>query len=302
MTVFEVMAHELGARAQLEEPLAPHTTFRIGGPAALYTVAHKIHDLTCSVQLARARSVPIFILGNGSNILVRDGGIRAYVIKNHCQQFTVEAANSTRAILSAESGVSMPLVANKMAREGWAGLEWAIGVPGTIGAGILGNAGAHGECVADSLVNVSILDAAGDMRELQKAELGFDYRTSRLRKSKETVVLSARFELHRDNPNACIARMNAYTGQRRRTQPSEPSVGSIFKNPPGDYAGRLIEEAGLKEARVGNVQVSKVHANFFVNQGGATAKDALELIDLVRARVYEKFSVELELEIEVVGE
>jgi len=310
VSAFEELARALGARVKLNEPLASHTTFRIGGPAALYAVANTLDDLIHFARFARARHVPIFMLGNGSNILVRDGGIQAFVIENHCNQFSLNVTNPTRAILSAESGASLPLVANKMARDGWAGLEWAIGVPGTIGAGIVGNAGAHGGCIADNLVSATILDASGETRELPNAELGFGYRASRFKKSQDAIILSARFELRRDDPTACIARMNAYTDHRRRTQPTEPSVGSMFKNPPGDpsaplrasFAGKLIEEAGLKGTRVGNVEVSSVHANFFVNRGGASAQDVLELIELVRARVRDRFGVELELEIQVVGE
>ncbi len=299
---FDELAHDLGARVKVNERLALHATFRIGGPAALHVTANTLAELIDFARLARARHVPIFLLGNGSNILVRDGGIRALVIENHCASFDLNVTNSTRAILFAESGASLPLIANRMTRQGWAGLEWVIGVPGTLGASIVGNAGAHGGCIADNLISVTILDTRGETRELQNAELGFDYRTSRFKKSKDDIILSARFELRKDDPSACIARMNAYTEHRRRTQPTEPSVGSMFKNPPGDFAGRLIEQTGLKGTRVGNVEVSSMHANFFVNRGGASAKDVLELIEIVRTRVRDRFGVELELEIEVVGE
>ncbi len=292
----------LGERAKLNEPLAPHTTFRIGGTADLFVTAKKIDELSDWVRLARKHSVPFFILGNGSNILVRDGGIRGLVIENHCDQFSLNITNESSAILTAESGASLPGIANRMARQGWSGLEWAIGVPGTVGAAIVGNAGAHGGCIADNLQWVMVMDAAGAMQELPKADLEFDYRTSRFKHSKGEIILSAKFELTKDDPDSCIARMNEYTDYRRRTQPTEPSVGSMFKNPPGDYAGKLIEQAGLKGTRVGNVEVSRVHANFFVNRGGASANDVLKLVAFVRQRVRERYKVELELEIEVVGE
>ncbi len=292
----------IGERAKLKEPLAPHTTFRIGGPADLFVTAKKIDELIDWVRLARKHSVPIFILGNGSNILVRDGGVRGLVIENHCDQFSLNITNESSAVLTAESGASLPGIANRMARQGWSGLEWAIGVPGTVGAAIVGNAGAHGGCIADNLQRVMVMDAAGAMQELPKADLEFDYRASRFKHSKGEIVLSAKFELTKDDPDSCIARMNEYTDHRRRTQPTEPSVGSIFKNPPGDYAGRLIEQAGLKGTRVGNVEVSRVHANFFVNRGGAGAADVLKLVAIVRQSVRERYKVELELEIEVVGE
>lgn len=292
----------LGDRAKPNEPLAPHTTFRIGGPADLFATAKTRDELIDWVQLARRHSVPVFILGNGSNILVRDGGIRGLVIENHCDQFSLNVTNETSATLIAESGTSLPGIANRMARQGWSGLEWAIGVPGTIGAAIVGNAGAHGGCIADCILGVTILDAVGETQELPKANLSFEYRTSRFKQKRDETILSGTFALTKSDPAACIARMNQYTDHRRRTQPTEPSVGSMFKNPPGDYAGRLIEQAGLKGTSVGKVEVSQVHANFFVNRGGATASDVVRLIGIVQERVREKFGVQLELEIELVGE
>jgi UDP-N-acetylmuramate dehydrogenase len=290
--------------------LAPHTTFRIGGPADLFIEAKTIPELIQCAALAEQHGVPVFILGNGSNLLVRDGGIRGLVIENHCDDFTLHITNADIAILHAESGASLPGVANRFARQGWSGLEWAIGVPGTIGGAVVGNVGAHGGCIADNLLSVSILDAGGTARQLPKTELAFDYRSSRFKRAKGEIVLSADFEMKRDDPQACVARMNEYIEHRRRTQPTEPSVGSMFKNPPGDpsaslragFAGRLIDQAGLKGTRVGGVEVSQVHANFFVNRGGATASDVLRLVEIVRGRVREKFGVELELEIEVVGD
>lgn len=291
----------LGERAKPNEPLASRTTFRIGGTADLLIEARTISELIETVRLARQSGIPFFILGNGSNILVPDAGFRGLVIENQCAQFWLDVAEPGRAILHVESGAPLPSIANRMARQGWAGLEWAIGVPGTMGGAVVSNAGAHGACLADHLLKVSILDAINIVRELQKSEVQFDYRTSRFKRGKSEIVLSADFELTRDDPQKCIARMNEYTEHRRRTQPTEASVGSMFKNPTGDYAGRLIDTAGLKGARVGNVQVSKVHANFFVNLGGATARDVLALIELVRERVRDKFGIELELEIEIVG-
>jgi UDP-N-acetylmuramate dehydrogenase len=291
----------LGAHGRLDEPLAPRTTFRVGGAADLFVEAKTISELVEFVRLARQHGVPVFILGNGSNILVRDGGIRGLVIENHCNEFALNQKNPERALLTAESGASLPGVANRLAREGWSGLEWAIGVPGTVGGAVVGNAGAHGGAIADNVITVSILDAAGEQRQLPKTECAFGYRTSRFKRSKGEIVLRAEFEMRRDDPQACIARMNAYTEHRRRTQPTEASVGSMFKNPPGEFAGRLIEQAGLKGTRVGNVEVSRVHANFFVNLGGGTASQVLALVDVVRNKVKEEFGIGLELEIEVVG-
>ncbi|MBI3913136.1 MAG: UDP-N-acetylmuramate dehydrogenase [Chloroflexi bacterium] len=289
-------------RAKSNEPLAPHTTLRIGGPADLFVRVDRIADFVQTVQLARQLAIPIFILGNGSNILVRDGGVRGLVIENHCDQSSLAPNGPSRAIMRAESGASLPGLANRFAREGWSGLEWGIGVPGTIGGAVASNAGAHNGCIADILQRVSILDSQGSTRELPKNDLAFAYRASRFKGKRDEIILSAEFELRRDEPAVCIARMNEYTQHRRRTQPTDPSVGSMFKNPPDDFAGRLIEQAGCKGMRAGKAEVSEAHANFFVNHGGARARDVLELVDTVRERVQAKFGIVLELEIEVVGD
>ena len=295
-------AGEFRTRVLTDEPLAAHTTFRIGGPADFFIQVQKVEELVAIVERARHAHIPFFILGNGSNILVGDRGFRGLVIENRCAQFTLTEIDATHARLGAESGVMLPGLANRLARQGWSGLEWAIGVPGTLGGAIVGNAGAHGACIADSVTRVTILDARGVVRELPKTELAFAYRTSRFKHAREEIVLRAELELQRDDPQVCIARMQQYSEHRRRTQPTEPSVGSIFKNLPGDAAGRLIDAAGLKGTRVGGVEVSTVHANFFVNRGGATASDVLRLVEIVRERVYEQFGVELELEIVVIGD
>jgi len=291
-----------GAAVRANEPLAAHTTFRIGGPADFFAEVKTLDDLIELVRRARQQRVPFFVLGNGSNVLVSDLGFRGLVIENHCAQVSLQALDAMHARVRVESGAVLPGLANRLARQGWAGLEWAIGVPGTIGGAIVGNAGAHGACIADNLIGVTILDAESVIRELPKTELAFAYRTSRFKRARDEVILRAEIELERDEPDACIARMQAYVEQRRRTQPTEPSVGSIFKNPPGDFAGRLIDAAGLKGTRVGGVEVSPVHANFFVNRGGATASEVLQLIEIVRTRVRAQFGVELALEIQVVGD
>ncbi|MCI0478681.1 MAG: UDP-N-acetylmuramate dehydrogenase [Anaerolineales bacterium] len=345
----------MDAKIGRAELLARHTTFRIGGPAEYFVRVDSRDELIQAVEWARTQHLEIFILGNGSNILVSDAGVRGLVIENHADKvvereseqrtFGRESAeNRERLLVTAESGASLPGLANRLAREGWRGLEWAIGIPGTVGAAVVTNAGAHGGAVSDCLVRAEILGVRADesaatqreadLRRLENGnsrglengnsrglengnsrglenenprwwtrdELQYDYRASFLKRHpNEFVVLRAEFELTRDDPAACVARMNQYTEHRRKTQPTEPSVGSMFKNPPGDYAGRLIEAAGLKGKRVGNVQVSVVHANFFVNLGGGTARELLELVELVRGTVRENFKVELELEIQLVG-
>lgn len=293
----------LEAKITRDETLARHTTFRIGGAAEYFTRVNSRAELTQAVRWGRARELEIFILGNGSNILVSDAGVRGLVIKNHADAVQ-ENQSACGEILrvTADSGAPLPGLANRLARQGWRGLEWAIGVPGTVGAAVVTNAGAHGSAISDSVTRVEILDARNNARWWRRDELRYAYRASVLKQAlNEYVVLRAEFELRRDEPANCIARMSQYTEHRRRTQPTDPSVGSMFKNPPGDYAGRLIDAAGMKGQRVGNVQVSNVHANFFVNLGGATARETLRLVELTQAAVREKFKVELELEIQLVG-
>jgi UDP-N-acetylmuramate dehydrogenase len=182
-------------------------------------------------------------------------------------------------------------------------LEWAVGVPGTVGGAVVGNAGAHGSDIAHSLVSASVLDAEGNVKEWSAQELGFGYRNSRLKSQiRNPVVLEAEFKLTQSTREECEVKAAEFTEKRKRTQPPGASLGSMFKNPLGDYAGRLVEAAGLKGARVGNAEISPVHANFFVNLGGASATDIYSLICLAREQVRHRFNVTLELEIELVGE
>lgn len=283
------------------ESLARHTTLRIGGPAEFFVRVDSVQELIEAVRWARAGHLETFILGNGSNILVSDAGIRGLVIENHADRVTV-LDRGDRATVQAESGASLAGLANRLARQGWRGLEWAIGVPATMGGAIVNNAGAHNGAISDTLKVVTLLDRQNAIIEWSSTQARLGYRTSYFKAHpQEYIVLEGQFELERDTPANCIARMNQYTEHRRRTQPTDPSVGSMFKNPAGDHAGRLIEAAGLKGMRMGAIQVSPVHANFFVNLGGATAQNVLDLVQVVQDRVQEKFDIRLELEIQLVG-
>lgn len=284
-----------------QEPLARHTTLRIGGAADYFIRVDSRAELIDAADWGRRRKLPILILGNGSNILVSDAGFRGLVIENHAAAEEWER-HENKLRVRADSGVLLPGLANRLARQGWSGLEWAIGVPGTVGAAVVTNAGAHGGSFGDTLLRALVLQETGSMWWWERAELELDYRTSIFKHTlNRSIVLAAELELHAAEPTECVARMNRYTEHRRRTQPTEPSVGSMFKNPRGDYAGRLIEAAGLKGMRVGNIAVSQVHANFFVNLGGATSADVLELVERVQSAVYQKFRISLELEIQIVA-
>ena len=297
---------ELDAPVRLHEPMAPHTSLRVGGPAEIFVDALTLEHLMGWVTLARDYDVPLLILGRGSNILVSDAGIRGVVINNLCSASELRVHGydgGTTATLYAESGASLPGLAYSTARQGWAGLEWAIGIPSSIGAAVVNNAGAHDGDTAGALVQATILGERGAVYRATPESLGFGYRTSRLKGNGcREIVLSAEFALRREDPRVLAERMARYTEHRRRTQPTEPSVGSVFKNPPGDFAGRLIEACGLKGYRIGGAMISPMHGNWVINTGSATAGDIMALIDLMRERVWEEFEIELELEIEPVGE
>ncbi len=286
-----------GARLLLGEPLARHTSARIGGPADAFLAARTVEDLRQAARLAWAHGVPLLVLGGGSNVLVSDAGVRGLVVHNRTSRVEFEGTR-----VCADSGVSTIGLARRCIRRGLAGLEWAVGVPGTLGGAVFGNAGAHGGDMAASVASVEVTTPAGDGR-LSNTDLAFEYRASALkREPRPLVILRVVLQLREDDPASIQARADAYTEHRRRTQPPGATVGSMFKNPPGDYAGRLIDAAGLKGVRVGGAQISEVHANFFLNAGDASAADVRALIELAREEVAWQFGVRLELEIELVGE
>ncbi len=295
----------LNAPVRQNTPMAPQTSLRVGGPADLYVQALTLGHLMGWVTLARDQDMVPIILGRGSNVLVSDEGIRGVVIENDCGAYELRVHGNNggeTATLYAESGASLPGLAYRTARQGWAGLEWAIGIPASVGAAVVNNAGAHDGDTGSVLRQATILGERGTVYRATPESLDFGYRRSRLKGNRcREIVLSAEFELHRDDPRALAERMARYTEHRRRTQPTEPSVGSIFMNPPGDYAGRLIEECGLKGARCGGAMISPMHANWIINTNGATASDIMNLINLMRDKVYEQFGVRLDLEIEPIG-
>ncbi len=312
------LKESLGDRARPGESLSRYTTSRIGGPADLLVEAASADDLRDLARAARQRAVPAFILGGGANVLVGDAGMRGLTILNKARRLEFLDGGRVRA----ESGVILPTLARECITRGLSGLEWAIGVPGTVGGAIVGNAGAHGRDTASDVQRVWILGTDHAVQEWSVEELAYAYRSSRIKRAaggreqgtngdaarcagtRHTphVVLAAEFQLARGDRAELERKAAEYNEYRRRTQPPGASIGSMFKNPPGDAAGRLIEAAGLKGTRVGRAEVSRLHANFFVNLGGATARDVLGLIDLAREKVRERFGVELELEIELVGD
>jgi UDP-N-acetylmuramate dehydrogenase len=286
-------------------PLAKYTAARLGGSADwLYVTGRDepIEQLVEVVQAAWDAGLPVRVIGGGANILVSDRGVRGLVVVNRITQIQYGAWHGGRTV-SATAGTRLLRLARGCAKHGIAGMEWAIGVPGTVGGAIVNNAGAHGADMADSVADVVVYTAIGGAQLYTAADLDYDYRYSALkaRSDRRFVVLLATFALPPDDRDAIQARMADYNAYRKRTQPPGASLGSIFKNPPDDYAGRLIQVSGLKGYQQGGVQVSDVHANFIVNHT-ATASAYYALIEHVRATVYRQQGVELELEIELVGD
>lgn len=302
-----------GDRPRQHEPLAGHTTLRLGGPAEVWLAVERVDELVSAVTLARQHLVPVFMLGGGANLLISDAGINGLVIENRANKVeflasSLKEKNLGEVRIMAESGAALPNLARRCAKRGLSGLEWAAGVPGTIGGAVVNNAGAYGSDMAHNLIRAELLTPTGE-RVWQPVEwFEYGYRTSRLKKKSVAssqnqgwIVLQAELRLTPAPVAAVKARLDEFNRRRKASQPPGATIGSMFKNPPGDYAGRLIEAVGLKGYRIGQAQISTLHANFFQNLGGATATDVMSLIQTAQAAVEAKFGVKLELEIEVVG-
>lgn len=289
-----------GERLQENVSLAPYTSARIGGPADALVTVSSADELAETMARLWELDVPYVLLGGGSNVLVSDRGLRGVAVLNRAR--AVRFYNGDRPRVWAEAGAAFANLARRCASHGLAGLEWAATVPGTVGGAVYGNAGAFGGDMAASLLHAEVLTASG--RETWPVEkFAYGYRTSALKRGEARgIVLSAEFGLQRSTKEAVSAKIAAFSVRRQATQPPGASMGSMFKNPPGDFAGRLIEAAGLKGARIGAAEISPLHANFFINHGQTRAEDVLALIRLAQQTVAEKFGVTLELEIELVGE
>jgi UDP-N-acetylmuramate--alanine ligase len=311
----EKLRRQFGSRMQEEVPLGRLTTAKVGGLADALVEAADADELAQTAQWLWQEEIPFFVLGSGSNTLIADAGCRDLVLFNRARRFEFRPGKNgskDTAVVWAESGASIGAIARQAAQLGWTGLEWAATIPGTVGGAVVGNAGAFGGDTAGSLRVVEILQrmeshekpgVSADRRLVKPAELDFSYRSSMLRKRPgQAVVLSVEFILTRCEPSEAVAKVGELLTRRRAAQPTGASLGSMFKNPPGDHAGRLIEAAGLKGYRMGNVEISQQHANFFVNLGDARAEDIRALMDLVRTTVREKFGVALEPEIVMAGD
>lgn len=282
-----------------QEPMSRHTTFRIGGPADFYLCPHSTNEVQEIVEICKEEKLPYFVLGNGSNLLVSDKGYRGVVIQlwKNFSDITVKDC-----CIQAKAGALLSKVAAEALEAGLTAMEFASGIPGTIGGAAFMNAGAYGGEMKDIIKSVKVLDTQGEVRVLPKEELKMGYRTS-IVKEKGYTVLSVELELTRGNQEEIRNTMEDLKERRTSKQPLEmPSAGSTFKRPEGYFAGKLIMDSGLRGFSVGGAQVSEKHCGFVVNKGGATAMDVLNLIREVQRRVKEQFGVDLETEVRFLGE
>jgi UDP-N-acetylmuramate dehydrogenase len=291
-----------GTRLQKEIGLARYSTARVGGPVRWFAVSSSAAELAADARFLWDSDVPFRILGNGSNIIVSDYGWQGMMLYNQAKQVRIDRSTS-HPQLFAESGATLAAVVRFTTEQGLTGFEWAAGIPGTIGGAVYGNAGARDQDTQQILALANILHRELGELSLTSADMGYRYRSSKFKREPgQAVILSAAFNLAESTPEQVKARVEDLNAKRRGSQPTGASTGSTFKNPEGDFAGRLIEAAGLKGTQIGGVQISPIHANFFVNDGGATATDYYQLIKLVKKTVKQQFSVDLELEIELLGD
>jgi len=296
----DVLYAKLGDKVKENVLLAPYTSARIGGPADIFIVADTAAELARIVKLLWKQEMPFTLLGGGSNVLVSDKGVRGVVVLNRAK--AVKFHNSDQPKVTVESRVVFSNLANRCASKAFTGLEWAATVPGTIGGAVYGNAGAFGGDMAGNLISAELLTE--NAKETFTAEqMGYGYRTSVLKRGElKAIVLSAELALKNSTREEVTVKIQQFSAHRKVTQPAGASMGSMFKNPTGDYAGKLIEAAGLKGTRIGNAQISPLHGNFFINHANTKAEDIRALIQLVQKTVKEKQGVDLELEVELIGE
>lgn len=283
-----------------QEMLSRHTTFRIGGPAAYYIIPENEAEVTEAMDFAKEKGLPFYLLGKGSNVLFSDKGYPGVIIEigRGMEEMSIEEDGT----VTAQAGIGLSTMSARLAEAGLTGFEFAGGIPGTLGGAVTMNAGAYGGEIKDCIVNVTVLTAEGERIVLNKEELELGYRSSIIQKE-SYIVLKGTFFFEKGEREEILAKIKELNQKRREKQPLEyPSAGSTFKRPEGYFAGKLIEDAGLRGYRVGDAQVSEKHCGFVVNRGQATAEEVSRLIADVRKIVWDKFQVELEPEIRMVGD
>jgi UDP-N-acetylmuramate dehydrogenase len=300
VSLLPALRTEFGDAVQENVQLAPYTSARIGGPADVMVTARSAEELVRAVTFLRGDGIPFLMLGGGSNVLVSDKGVREVVLLNKAKAIRFESGDQPS--VWAEAGATFSQLAHRAASKGLSGLEWAATVPGTVGGAVYGNAGAFGGDVAHDLLHAEVLTDSG-LESWPVDRFGYGYRTSVLKRGElRGIVISAQFALKSADRRGVSATIEQFSARRKATQPPGASMGSMFKNPEGDFAGRLIEAAGLKGTRIGNAEISTVHGNFFINHGETRASDIRALIELAQKTVLEKSGVKLELEVELIGE
>lgn len=303
-SVYNRLCQKLGEeKVYKNEPMKEHTSFKIGGLADIFVKVNSLEDLIEILKLAKEKEIPFYLLGNGSNVLVKDKGIRGIVIQLNNKNYSIQQENE-KYIVTAEAGLKLAVLAQKLLQNGITGFEFASGIPGTIGGAIRMNAGAYGLEFKDIVLSTKYLDCnTYEVKELTNNEQEFSYRQSIFCKQKNYIILETKLELEKGNKEEIEKKMQEYATQRKTKQPIQfPSAGSTFKRTEGQITAKLIDECGLKGYCIGEAQVSELHAGFIINKGNATAKDVLALVLEIKKKVYEKFQIEIELEMEVIGE
>ena len=298
LAIGTAIQRRIGVKTSRDEPLARFTTMRVGGPADLFATVHNVHELRAIVRFARARAIPVTLLGRGSDVVIADAGIRGLVVQNRAEEARVDGER-----YAADSGVPMARAATETQKAGLTGLEFGLAIPGTVGGAVWANAGAHDGDVAGVLETADVLLEDGTEARLTPAELELRYRDSRLKHRPGEIVLSATFRLAPADPATIAGRLDEIKRWRREHQPlGIPSAGSTFRNPPGDSAGRLIDAIGWKGRTRGGATVSEKHANFVVNDRKGRAADVRGLVDEVAAAVRAETGVVLEPEVVFLGD
>ena len=297
--LLEERLQKVGCEYFINEPMKLHTTFKIGGNADVFVVPENEEQSVLAISACRDLSIPYTVIGNGSNLLVKDGGIRGAVIAFTGKMGKISLSEN---VIEAQSGTLLVSVCRFAAENSLSGLEFAFGIPGSVGGATYMNAGAYGGEIRDVVLSVKALFPDGQVRELSGDEAKFGYRTSVFEKN-DAVILSAKFKLAKDNKDEIEARMNDVMQRRKDKQPLEwPSAGSTFKRPQNGYAAAMIDQCGLKGRTFGGAQVSEKHAGFVINKSGASCSDVLNLMQVIKNEVFSKTGVELHPEVKIIGE
>lgn len=284
------------------EPMKEHTSLKIGGPAEIFVRVSSVEELKEILKLCKTNKIPLTIVGNGSNILVLDKGIKGIVIKTNLKEIKIKNKENENIEITVDDGVQLGFLAQKLLKEEITGFEELSGIPGTIGGAIVMNAGAHGKEMKDIVTEITAIDYSGNIHIFTNEEAKFEYRNS-IFSTGEYIILQVKLLLKKGNKEEIKLKMNEYAQYRKEKQPIEyPSAGSTFKRGTDFVTAKLIDEAGLKGYSIGGAKVSEKHAGFVINTGNATAKDIIELVKYVQDKVYEKFGKKIELEIKILGE